>query len=84
MKKLNKLFSKKAKEVEAEPHYTATSSTALSSMSPQELSGIIFKYDDEVKRLNGLVEGLLKDKEEGDRAREEGKLYKAQAEVGTM
>lgn len=84
MKKLNKLFAKKHKEVEAEPHYTATSSAALSSMSSQELCGIIFKYDDEVKRLNGLTEGLLKDKEEGERVREEGKLYKAQAEVGCM
>lgn len=84
MKKLNKFFSKKAKEVEAEPHYTATSSTSLSSMSSQELCSIIFKYDDEVKRLNGLTEDLLKNKEEGERVREEGRLYKAQAEVRCM
>ena len=86
MKKLNKLFSKKGKaEGEPKPQYTVTNSTSLATMSTQELCGIIFKYDDEVKRLNGLVSSLTQEKEAVSasslKAEEEVKLYKEHSEV---
>lgn len=60
MKKFNKLFHRKEKE----GSYTATNSTALSGLSHEELCAIIYKYDDEVKRLNALpAQGAETEKE---------------------
>ena len=83
MKKWNKLFGKKPKAEDGDARYTATSSSVLRSMSNEELTRLIFTYDDEVKRLNGLVEMMEKEKEDGEGLKEQIKLLTAQSDVSS-
>lgn len=77
MKKLNKLFHKKPKE----GSYTATESTALRGLTHEELCAIIYKYDDEVKRLStALVQGDTE--KELERARQ--RLKEVEEDLGRV
>ena len=95
MKKgFKKLFAKKQQLQESEAEETAPSqpegyvamdSKSLQSLSNQELSNIIYRYDAEVKNLNKqLVEnievGIAKEKDY-KQCQEELKLYKDHLEV---
>ena len=82
MKRLNKLFAKKEKDEHTQEP------VPLSSMTNNELCAIIYRYDEELKRLNPQ---LLSLQEERDKAlssahkhSEESSLYKQLAETSQL
>ena len=80
MKKLNKLFHKKAKE----GNYTATNSAALSGLTHEELCAIIYKYDDEVKRLNSHSPAPVPGETEKELERARQRLKAVEEDLGRL
>lgn len=81
MKRLNKFFTKK----EREDHISPPEPTALANQSPSELCALIYRYDEELKRLNPLVAALQEERDKALSASqkhfEESTLYKQLAEA---
>ena len=81
MKRFNKLFAKKDKPEE----HTGPDPPDLSTLSPAEVSALVIKYDEEVKRLLLSTQTLTEEKDkavyEAVKRSEESKLYKEVTEV---
>ena len=82
MKRFNKFFAKKERSDE---HSTPIDFSSLSSMPTSDLVSLIYKYDEELKRLNPLLATATEDRDkaqsDAQRRAEESKLYKNLAEV---
>jgi len=81
MKRLNKFFAKK----EREDHMSPPEPTTLANQSPSELCALIYRYDEELKRLNPLVFALQEERDKAlsasQKHSEESTLYKQLAEA---
>ena len=81
MKRLNKFFAKK----EREEHVSPPEPTTLANQPPSELCAMIYRYDEELKRLNPLVASLQEERDKAlsdcHKRAEESTLYKQLAEA---
>ena len=84
MKRFNKLFAKKDR---ADDHVAAAAidSSTLASMSASDLCTLIYKYDEELKRINPILLTTIEERDkalsDSQKRSEESTLYKHLAEV---